>query len=80
MEIFENYIVTNLAPRLAVPDPVERIALVGSQIAGIVTMRYILKIPAITELSIDEVASIVGPNIDWYLSGEWPTENDRQGK
>lgn len=43
-------------------------------------MRYILKIPAITELSIDEVASIVDPNIDWHLSGEWPTENDRQGK
>lgn len=29
-------------------------------------MRYILKIPAITELSLDEVASIVAPNIDRF--------------
>lgn len=78
LEIFEKYIVENLSPRLAGPDPVERIALVGSQILGVVTMRYILKIPAITELSINEIASVVGPNIDWYLFGEWPTKNDRQ--
>lgn len=70
LEIFEIHIVKNLSPKLAGPDPVERITLVGSQILGIISMRYILKIPAMAELSIDEIAPIVDPNVDWYLFGD----------
>lgn len=78
LEIYENYILQNVAHRLPGPDQVARVNLVGTQMFGIITLRYILRIPSLAELSIDEVASLIGPTLDRYLFGDWPTESSER--
>ncbi|MDO5719341.1 MAG: TetR family transcriptional regulator [Actinomycetaceae bacterium] len=74
LEIYSNYILKNIAHRLPGPDPVARVNLVGTQMFGIIAMRYILRVPVIAELSIDDVSRLIGPTLDRYLFGEWPQE------
>ncbi|QIM16873.1 hypothetical protein G7067_11430 [Leucobacter insecticola] len=47
-----------------------RLSLAGSQLLGVVTARYILKIPPLVNLSLDELAQTVGPTLDHYLMDE----------
>lgn len=45
-----------------------RVALIGSQILGLVQGRYIVQAPPLTQASIPQLAHLVGPNIDRYLT------------
>ena len=57
--------------RLAIDDrPDVRAALVGSQIAGFALAREVLRIPALAELPIEDVAQAAGPAITHYLTGD----------
>jgi AcrR family transcriptional regulator len=57
--------------RLAIDDrPDVRAALVGSQIAGFALAREVLRIPALAEMSVDEVARAAGPAVTHYLTGD----------
>lgn len=54
-------------------DPAEvqyRAALVASQMIGLAMVRMVLKLPAIADASIDELARSIGPTLERYLSGE----------
>lgn len=51
-----------------------RAALVGSQMLGIGVTRYVLQLPGIAEMSVDELARAVGPTIQRYLFGELTPE------
>jgi AcrR family transcriptional regulator len=56
-------------------DPVEgpiRTTLVFSQISGLVTARYIIKIEPLASLPPDVIVAMVGPTIQRYLTGPLP--------
>ena len=56
--------------RSVVPDqPALRAALVGTQMSGLLLGRYLLRIPAVADASVEELALAVGPTIQRYLTG-----------
>ncbi|WAC55625.1 TetR family transcriptional regulator [Gordonia sp. SL306] len=50
-------------------DPELRYGLVATQIFGLALMRYIVKVPAIRDATADELAALVGPVVQGYLTG-----------
>jgi AcrR family transcriptional regulator len=53
-----------------------RLALVASQLGGLMIGRYILKLPALVELSVEELAAAVAPTLQRYIDG--PVDGVRQ--
>lgn len=49
-----------------------RVQFVASQLVGIVMARYIVELEPFKSLPVDQVAEIVGPNLQRYLTGELP--------
>jgi AcrR family transcriptional regulator len=47
-----------------------RVALVASQMVGLAVTRLVLKLPAIADAEIDELAASIGPTLERYLTGE----------
>jgi AcrR family transcriptional regulator len=58
-----------IASRLDTPDAALRASLVASQVAGIIITRYVLRLPAMAEASVDEIVAWVAPNVQRYLVG-----------
>ena len=55
---------------IVAPDHRElRAALVGSQVAGLLLTRFVLRLPAIAEIPRDQLAEHVGPALQHYLLG-----------
>jgi AcrR family transcriptional regulator len=52
---------------LDVDDADLRAALVASQVAGLMLGRYVLKLPALADVSPDELVARVGPTLQRYL-------------
>lgn len=73
-EIFFRFvseeILGQLSHQIGSDHPDVRMALAGSQMLGLITARYVLKVPLITELSREQIANNVGPTIDRYLFGK----------
>jgi hypothetical protein len=55
---------------LGTPDAPVRATLAASQLGGLMMARYIVKIEPLTSLPADEVARLVGPNVQRYLTGD----------
>jgi AcrR family transcriptional regulator len=53
-----------------------RLGLVASQLGGLMMGRYILKLPALVELSVEELAAAVAPTLQRYIDG--PVDGVRQ--
>lgn len=66
----ETLLMDRILKHLDSPDRELRISLVFSQMAGIIVARYIVKIEPLASLTTNELASIVGPTIQRYLTGE----------
>ena len=47
----------------------QRAELVGSQMAGLALTRYLIGLPTLAAMTVDEVAEAVGPAVQHYLSG-----------
>ncbi|HTN56246.1 MAG TPA: TetR family transcriptional regulator [Microbacterium sp.] len=66
-----GFLSRELLPRIAAeldsPDATLRASLVASQIAGMLITRYIVKLPALADATIDELVARVGPTIQRYL-------------
>lgn len=63
-----------LVERLGV-DPAEapvRTTLIASQLSGLVTTRYVLKLPPMANAPAEWVASVIGPTIQRYGTGDLP--------
>lgn len=58
-----------IARSLAVPDAERRAGLVGSQLVGLVMVRYILAVEPLASMEPAGVAAAVGPTIQRYLTG-----------
>ena len=52
------------------PDALLRAALVASQILGLATTRYVLKLEPMASESPDQLAAAIGPTIQRYLTGD----------
>ena len=57
---------------LGLPRPELRAALVGSELVGIVIMRYVIELPPLAQLPVDGVIEVVAPAVQRYLTGELP--------
>ena len=58
-------------------DPAEgpiRTTLVFSQVSGLITARYIIKVEPLASLPSEVVVGMVGPTIQRYLTGDLPFE------
>lgn len=67
-----------LVPHLHGELPEARVTLAGSQLLGLIMGRYVLKVPPLAALSIQEIADTVGPTLDRYLFGDlsWRGHDD----
>jgi AcrR family transcriptional regulator len=55
------------------PDhPEVRMSLAMSQLTGLAIGRYVLAIPPVSQMSVDELVAWVGPTIQRYLTGPTP--------
>lgn len=58
-----------IARVLDAPDADLRATLAASQIAGLLVARYVLRLPALAEASVDDLVSRVAPTVQRYLFG-----------
>jgi hypothetical protein len=57
---------------LGIDRPELRMALVASQIVGLIVLRYIVGVEPLASLSGDEIVAIYAPTVQRYLTGELP--------
>lgn len=50
----------------------QRAALLATQMLGLALCRYMLKLPSVTGLSVDQLVRWITPTVDRYLVGELP--------
>lgn len=62
-----------LARHLEAPDAELRASLAASQMAGLLIMRFVMEIEPLASAPVDEVVALVGPVIQWHLTGTPPT-------
>lgn len=62
-------LLSRIVRTLETDDAEVRAALVASQVAGLLIARYVLRLPALAEASVDELVGRVGPTIQRYLYG-----------
>jgi AcrR family transcriptional regulator len=70
----QDVIGMEIGPRVDSPpgSGVIRVQLVASQLIGVVMARYILELEPFTSLPAQQIADIVAPNLQRYLTGELP--------
>jgi AcrR family transcriptional regulator len=59
-----------IARQLGSPDAQLRATLVGSQLIGLAMARYIIRVEPLASASSAQVAAVVGPTVQRYLTGE----------
>jgi AcrR family transcriptional regulator len=69
-EIITRQIIGPIAHALAMPNAELRANLVGSQIMGLMMVRFITKLEPLASATVDEVVAAVAPTIQRYLVGE----------
>nr|WP_253941194.1 hypothetical protein [Microbacterium sp. SYP-A9085] len=71
-----GFLTRELLPRIAgaidAPDAELRATLVASQVVGLLVARYVVRLPAAVEASVDELVARVGPTVQRYLFGDVP--------
>lgn len=50
--------------------PEVRVPLVASQVMGLILTRYVLRVPAMVDLSADDLVAQMGPVLQHYLTGD----------
>jgi len=62
-------LLSRIVRALDVDDADLRAALAASQVAGLLIARYVLRLPALVEASVDDLVDRVGPTVQRYLYG-----------
>ncbi len=65
--LFEETITPFVSEALGPQDVELRVGLVGSQLLGLGTMRYVLQVEPLASMPAEEVARLVGPTVGRYL-------------
>ena len=61
-----------LGPALGVDDPQRRLALVASQMIGLVMLRYVLEVEPLASMEQDVLVATYAPTLQRYLEGPLP--------
>jgi AcrR family transcriptional regulator len=69
-EFLTTEVLGRITRRLEVPEAPARAALVGSQLMGLALMRYVIPIEPLASAPRDEVADLIAPTIQRYLTGD----------
>lgn len=69
-EGFIPVVIGPLLRELAADRPEERIALVASQVIGLMVARYVVALPGIADAPAEELAQRIGPVVQRYLTGD----------
>ena len=69
-DILSSFILAALGDVLAGDRRELRVALVGSQIGGLMLARYVLKVPGAATASPEDLVQAVGPTVQRYLTGD----------
>ena len=69
-EFITEEVLGQIAHRLGSPDARLRATLVGSQVVGLIMLRYIIRVEPLASAPADRVAAAVGPTLQRYLTGE----------
>ncbi len=80
LDMLEKNMLTPLSAVQDAPLDFLRLNLVGTQLHGLIVSRYIIKFGPLATLSIDEVARLVGPTIDAYLTGDLNLPVEKEGQ
>lgn len=67
-EFIAREVIARITARTGVADPQLRGALAASQVFGLASMRYVLRLPALAVAGPDELARWVGPTLQRYLT------------
>lgn len=77
-ELVRDFITSLVIPEVrtliarSIDDADRRLPLAGTQIAGALVMRHVLKIEPVASMSIDDLVAALGPNMDRLLTGDLP--------
>jgi AcrR family transcriptional regulator len=69
-EFITEEVLGPIARRLGSPDARLRATLVGSQLIGLAVARYIIRVEPLASTPAAQVAAVVGPTVQRYLTGE----------
>ena len=69
-EFITTAVVGHFAEVIQVPDARRRIVLVGSQVMGMVLLRFVLRIDAMVERPREQLIADLGATVQRYLTGE----------
>jgi AcrR family transcriptional regulator len=69
-EFITEEVLGPIAGRLGSPDARLRATLVGSQVVGLVLVRYIIKVEPLASAPAAQVAAAIGPTLQRYLTGD----------
>jgi AcrR family transcriptional regulator len=70
----QDVIAVEIGPRVDNPpgSGIVRVQFVASQLVGVVTARYILKLEPFASLPAQQIADTIAPNLQRYLTGDLP--------
>jgi AcrR family transcriptional regulator len=69
-EFITEEVLGQIARRLGSPDATLRATLVGSQLVGLIMLRYIIRVEPLASAPAAQVAAAVGPTLQRYLTGD----------
>jgi AcrR family transcriptional regulator len=69
-EFITEELLGEIARRLGSPDARLRATLVGSQVVGLILVRYIIKVEPLASAPAAQVAAAIGPTLQRYLTGD----------
>jgi hypothetical protein len=71
-QFIERSIIAAFAERLPGPEPQLRAVLIGSQVAGLLLARYVVRLEPLASADPHRLAAIYGPTIERYAYAELP--------
>lgn len=69
-ELVAREILEPVAQALGAPDAALRASLAGSQMLGLAVARYVVELEPLASASRDDLAALVGPTLQRYLTGD----------
>jgi AcrR family transcriptional regulator len=69
-EFFTEALLERIAGALGTPNAALRATLAASQIAGLVMIRYVIKLEPLASLSTEDLVTAVAPTLQRYLTGD----------
>lgn len=70
VQLAQNVVITSLSKKIGGADSDLRATLVGSQLIGMATLRYVARIEPLASASIDDMVRLYGPAVQKVMDGQ----------